>query len=389
MAFKQANRTKQIATTTGTGPFTLGSTPLGLQPFSATYGAGDTFYYVADDGAGNWEIGVGTFTDSTHFARTTLVASSSGGFINFTAVPTVWVDLPSSKVLTVDPSGNVTVTGHITIEGVTTTGATGTGNLVFSNAPAFTGTLTGVNTNFSGTMTAAAVTATGPISGTTGAFSGAVAMGALTATTVNLSGILNSSASLVTTGSVSANGLGTFGNLSVNTTAAIGGVLTVAGISAAGVWSINNSAVFASGAILHADTGSGGSLTVAGFGNSTAYEAGSIINSSQLNVQAGGSGGTQLLSGATAWTPISDEREKDGLEAIDPAQALADVLTWRTMTGYLKNDSAKRQRQFLIAQDIQKNTPEAVFTDEEGVMHLDYDATIPKIVAAIKYLAGR
>lgn len=39
-----------------------------------------------------------------------------------------------------------TITGHMTVEGVTPTGATGTGNLVFSAAPTFTGTLTAATT---------------------------------------------------------------------------------------------------------------------------------------------------------------------------------------------------------------------------------------------------
>jgi hypothetical protein len=43
-----------------------------------------------------------------------------------------------------------TFTGHPTLEGVTATGATGTGNLVFSNSPTFTGTVTGA---FSGNLT--------------------------------------------------------------------------------------------------------------------------------------------------------------------------------------------------------------------------------------------
>ena len=39
-------------------------------------------------------------------------------------------------------SGNITLLGHPTIEGVTSTGATGTGKLVFDNAPTFSGTVT-------------------------------------------------------------------------------------------------------------------------------------------------------------------------------------------------------------------------------------------------------
>lgn len=41
--------------------------------------------------------------------------------------------------------GTLAVTGHTTFEGVTSTGATGTGNLVFSASPTFTGTMHGVS----------------------------------------------------------------------------------------------------------------------------------------------------------------------------------------------------------------------------------------------------
>ena len=62
-----------------------------------------------------------------------------------------------------------TITGHPTIEGVTSTGATGTGNLVFSNSPTFTGTITGTlaktftvnGTAFNGSADVS-VTTTGP-----------------------------------------------------------------------------------------------------------------------------------------------------------------------------------------------------------------------------------
>ena len=49
-------------------------------------------------------------------------------------------------------SGNTTLTGHLTVEGVTSTGATGTGNLVFSASPTLSGTVGGALT-FSGALT--------------------------------------------------------------------------------------------------------------------------------------------------------------------------------------------------------------------------------------------
>lgn len=54
-------------------------------------------------------------------------------------------------------SGTLQVTGHVTFEGVTSTGAIGTGNLVFSISPTFTGTTTAAALNLSG---AEAITST-------------------------------------------------------------------------------------------------------------------------------------------------------------------------------------------------------------------------------------
>ena len=50
--------------------------------------------------------------------------------------------------------GTLAVTGHVTLEGKTSTGATGTGNLVFSASPTVTGTLTADAISFNGTLTA-------------------------------------------------------------------------------------------------------------------------------------------------------------------------------------------------------------------------------------------
>jgi len=49
--------------------------------------------------------------------------------------------------------GTLAVTGHVTLEGKTSTGATGTGNLVFSASPTVTGTLTADAISFNGTLT--------------------------------------------------------------------------------------------------------------------------------------------------------------------------------------------------------------------------------------------
>ena len=69
-------------------------------------------------------------------------------------------------------ANNFTVSSHTTFEGVTSTGATGTGNLVYSASPAFTGTVNFAAATGSGTLTLSGLTAGSAIfAGTAGLIS--------------------------------------------------------------------------------------------------------------------------------------------------------------------------------------------------------------------------
>jgi len=103
-------------------------------------------------------------------------------------------------------------------------------------------------------------------------------------------------------------------------------------------------------------------------------------------VQAGGSAGVLLASGATAWASNSDLRKKIIIEPI--SNALSGILSWRTIIGRYKTDDEQKRRLFLIAQDVQATNPEAVFVQDTGQeseeLLLGYSDTIPVLVAAIK-----
>ena len=90
-------------------------------------------------GANNYAIYSGATAQSVHAGDVR---------IGSTVAPTVALDVTGAALI----SSTLGVTGHVTLEGVTSTGATGTGNLVFSASPTFTGTLT-----------AAAITASGNV----------------------------------------------------------------------------------------------------------------------------------------------------------------------------------------------------------------------------------
>ena len=70
----------------------------------------------------------------------------------------------TNKILTTPTISSPSITGHATIEGVTPTGATGTGNLVFSASPTVTGTLTAAIISASGTLAAGNTTISGSLS---------------------------------------------------------------------------------------------------------------------------------------------------------------------------------------------------------------------------------
>lgn len=99
------------------------------------------------------------------------------------------------------------------------------------------------------------------------------------------------------------------------------------------------------------------------------------------------SGGVYLSGGgATSWTAVSDEREKNILENI--ADALSKVNSLRAVIGAYKSDAESTRKAFLIAQDVQAVLPEAV-SETNGVLGLAYTDTIPLLVAALKELSAK
>jgi hypothetical protein len=98
MTLVVADRVQETTTTTGTGTLSLAGAVAGYRPFS-TIGNGNSCYYVIDDGAGNWEVGQGTYTSSgSTLSRAVVLASSnSGSLVSFAAgSKTVWCDAPAA-----------------------------------------------------------------------------------------------------------------------------------------------------------------------------------------------------------------------------------------------------------------------------------------------------
>jgi len=120
-------------------------------------------------------------------------------------------------------------------------------------------------------------------------------------------------------------------------------------------------------------------------GNIVLYNS---FTSGKVNVIAV-SAGVQLPSNGTSWNTLSDERDKINLSPI--TDALDKVNTLRTVTGRYKEDIEGTSRAFLIAQDVEKVLPEAVWKDddEKETLRLSYTEVIPLLIASIKELTEK
>ena len=124
MAHVLLDRAKVIATSMSgnTSNYTLTNTPqTGFVDFTGV-GDGNTTYYTAVDNAGNFEIGIGTFTLSTEVLTRTdgnVIVSSNVGNNNrvswpSNSTPTVFISQPVDKAVFKDTSGTTQVTSFET-----------------------------------------------------------------------------------------------------------------------------------------------------------------------------------------------------------------------------------------------------------------------------------
>ena len=118
MALEIADRVKETTTTTSTGTYALAGAVDGFQSFAAV-GDGNTTYYACTDGT-DYEVGIGSYTASgTTLSRVTILESSnSDAAVNWGAgTKEIFVTVPAEKYLVRDASGNVSLTGNLTISG--------------------------------------------------------------------------------------------------------------------------------------------------------------------------------------------------------------------------------------------------------------------------------
>ena len=100
MALQLGDRIQQSGSANTTVSFTLSGSVTGYQSFSPAITTGNTLYYGSSDGT-NWEVGIGTLTNSTTLTRTTILSSSNSGAAvsTFGSTVNIWVDYPSSTAV--------------------------------------------------------------------------------------------------------------------------------------------------------------------------------------------------------------------------------------------------------------------------------------------------
>jgi hypothetical protein len=142
MAFVVKDRVQETTTTVGTGTVTLGGAVLGFQTFAIIGDGNTTYYAIADPTAGDWEVGIGTYTASgTTLSRTTVLESSnSGNFVNFAAgTKNVFCTYPAERAVYLDTAGSA-----VTVLDIGTLGAS-TANITTANITSGTVSTTPTN----------------------------------------------------------------------------------------------------------------------------------------------------------------------------------------------------------------------------------------------------
>ena len=123
MALVVADRVQETTSTTSTSSYVLLGAAAGYQSFGAVLANGDTTYYAITNDT-DWEVGIGTYsTTGPTLARTTILASSSGGSaVSWgVGVKNIFISYAASKSVYLDTSGNLSVADKIIHTGDTNT----------------------------------------------------------------------------------------------------------------------------------------------------------------------------------------------------------------------------------------------------------------------------
>lgn len=167
MTFRAFDRVKEVATTTGTGAFTLANTvQAGFVRFSDIPGitTGDLVPYMALDATASpqaWECGYGSYNTSTFVLTRTIVTSNNLGTtaaISFAAVPTVICSdtATGAKAALADGVGIIPIVGrYYAMPGARTASASTSAWIFTPIMLAAPGTLQSLSVKYGGTVNTA------------------------------------------------------------------------------------------------------------------------------------------------------------------------------------------------------------------------------------------
>ena len=147
MALVISDRVKETSVTNGTGAITLNGTYGGFQSFLSAIGDGNTTYYAIENDA-LWEVGIGTYTQSSNtLSRDTILKSSNDNdAISLVGVSRVFCTYPSDKAVYLDANNDITFSNtanfdKITADDITVTGLADLGNVNTSGTVIVSGDL--------------------------------------------------------------------------------------------------------------------------------------------------------------------------------------------------------------------------------------------------------
>ena len=123
MALVLKDRVRESSSTSGTGTITLAGAATGFDSFASIGDGNTTYYAIIDALAGDWEVGLGTYTASgTTLSRDTVLESSnSDNLVNFAAnTKDVICTYPADKSVFLSADGSLSLPGALSATGAVT-----------------------------------------------------------------------------------------------------------------------------------------------------------------------------------------------------------------------------------------------------------------------------
>ena len=410
MAFVLNDRVKETTTSTGTGTINLAGAETGFETFVAGVGNSNTCYYcIAHQSANEFEVGLGTVTDATPdtLARTTVISSSnSDSAVDFSAgTKDVFCTLPASKAVAIPGSGDLTVDvpGTIILDSSQNVNLYANGthfaylqneNSDFRIGPIIQDKDFIVRGNDGGTY----------LDGLTLDFSDAGAAIFNNSIRVGQSSVANlliGNNGDVVELKAAKNGTDDI-DMAFHTQASGGVTAEAMRIDSAGNLGINESSPDYH---LHVNSGSGN--VSAKFESTDSISAIQFVDSGGLaeigcsgtsntfypngvlKMYLDSSGNLVAAGNVTAYGSMSDEKLKENIEIIE--NPIEKIKNLKGVNFTYKKDGSKSTG--LIAQDLEKVLPEAVYTakdlEDEEHLAIRYGNTVGLLVEAIKELEAR